>query len=91
VHRTYQRVTLVCQHHPGVPLGKVYRQLGREMLDPNIDRLDGPEGETSLRVRCQPCLDGKERASDLQVRWERVRTALDVLESSGRHSDTLII
>lgn len=91
VHRTYQRVTLVCRHHPGVPLGKVYRQQGRELLDAAVERLDGPAGETVLRVRCQPCLDGRERSSDLQVRWDRVRTALDELEVSGRHADTLTI
>lgn len=90
VDRTFVRVVVECRHHRGISLGWVVRQQGREMIGLPLQRLDGPDGETVVRARCQPCLAAG-RGSDLQARWERMAALLDELAATGRHTDTLTI
>ncbi len=78
VHKVYVAARLLCRY--GHILGLVVRQLGRDMLEAPLERVDGPNGETMVRGSCSACT-AEGRAIDAQIRWEHVKTVLDDIEA----------
>jgi hypothetical protein len=92
VSAIYVMVQIVCPegHH----VGKVVRQMGRDMLEHSLERVDGPNGETKVRAVCPTCTGlaavNAERPPDTvavwvaptpQLRWDRIAALLDELEA----------
>lgn len=79
----YTCIHIKCRRNPEHRIGRVVRQLGRDMLETGLERIDGPNGETKILAVCPVC-QAAGHTDRPQVRWDRLTTMLDEMESNGK-------
>jgi hypothetical protein len=63
-------------------LGLAILQRGDYGLEHNLVRVEGPNGETKIKARCQQCAEHG-RHPDLQVSWAKIKTVIDANAANG--------
>jgi hypothetical protein len=63
-------------------LGRAILQRGEYSLERGLVRVEGPNGETKIKARCELCAEN-DRHPDLQVSWAKIKTVIDANAANG--------
>lgn len=87
-HHAYVMVQINCHadHH----VGRIVRQNGEDLIESPLERVYGPDGETTkVRAPCAACRAAGSKA-DPQIAWPRLIAMLDELEANPtEHKGTI--